>query len=118
MESSAQICRGRSLSIEGHHTDPGTSKDNHYYASYSAKGSRDLLEDLDLRILMERLNLLESQRELSALRCQRFTEELEASLAQHRRGPGAGEGGGSARGGAEGRAGRLRSSGGNDRLRA
>jgi len=31
---------------------------------------------------MERLNLLESQRELAAIRCQRFTDMLEASLSQ------------------------------------
>lgn len=51
-------------------------------AQASSRPSQKMHEDLELRILMERLNLLESQRELAAIRCQRFTDMLEASLAQ------------------------------------
>lgn len=45
---------------------------------------QDLLEDLDLQILMERLKLLQSQREMAALRCARFYELLEESVSLSR----------------------------------
>lgn len=42
--------------------------------------SKGLHEDLELRILRHRLTLLDSQRELAAVRCQRFIDILESSL--------------------------------------
>lgn len=42
--------------------------------------SADLLEDVDLRILEERIRLAGTQREAAALHCARFTEMMEASL--------------------------------------
>jgi len=46
-------------------------------------GTSSVHEDLELRILTERLRLLRSQRELAALHCQSFTDMLEAALTQH-----------------------------------
>lgn len=48
--------------------------------------AQNMQEDLGLRILMERLRLLDSQRQLAALRCQNFAEMMESALAGHTRG--------------------------------
>lgn len=48
-----------------------------------AQASSEMLQDLELRILTERLRLLSTQRELAALRCQRFTRMLEGHLTAH-----------------------------------
>lgn len=46
---------------------------------------KEMMGELRLRILTERLRLLGSQRELAALRCERFTEMLEATLVHAQR---------------------------------
>lgn len=40
-------------------------------------------EDLDMRILIERLRLLDNQRRMQAASCQRFTDMMEAALLRH-----------------------------------
>jgi hypothetical protein len=46
------------------------------------RSPKDLYEDLELSILMERLRLLSTQRQLATLRCQNFTDMLEAEVAE------------------------------------
>lgn len=46
----------------------------------AARSAKGLMEDLELRILMQRLTVVERQRELAAFKCQQFMDYLEASL--------------------------------------
>lgn len=53
------------------------------HAGHRRRPARELLEDVQLRVLEGRLRLARTQREVAALHCERFTEMLEASLGNN-----------------------------------
>lgn len=58
------------------------SEAGHAYPASDLANVRDTRERLELELLQERLDLLDSQRALAAVKCQKFTQIMEAAIAE------------------------------------